>query len=270
MPVLVLLLVAVALFAALYFWSRKGHRAIRRAMQKMGGINAVIESYRQGDYETALQETEGLKSGFSKSAEYCYFRGSMLFHLGRFEEAESSLREGLPMEENPSQKALVYNTLASLFLQQGRYPEAIAFFENAGRAWPARGANQRGVAEVWLRQKRELQLGLDHARRAVEIDRRATGLTKEAIDSRLGEDLAVLAWAVAENSGSLSEVESLLTEALPLVGTKTRPTLAEAYYHAGRAYEALKVMGKAVEHFRQAAQLDPQGIWGRLARERLT
>lgn len=270
MPVLLLLLVAVALSTALYFWSRKGHRAIGRAMRKIGGINAVVEAYRQGDYETALQQVEGLKSGFSKSAEYCYFRGSMLFHIGRFEEAEASLREGLPLEENPSQKALVYNTLASLFLQQGRYPEAIAFFENAGRAWPARGSNHRGLAEVWLRQGRELPLALDHARQAVEIDRRATGLTKEALDSRLGEDLAVLAWAVAENSGSIGEVESLLAEALPLVGTKTRPTLAEAHYHAGKAYEALKVPEKAKEHFRQAAQLDPQGIWGSLTRQILT
>jgi len=151
-------------------------------------------------------------------------------------------------------------------MEHQRYPEAIAFFEDAGRAWPDRGANQRGLAEVRLRQGRELPEALELARQAVEIDRRATGMEKEALDSRLGEDLAVLAWAVAVNSGDVGEVESLLTEAFPLCGTKTKPVLAELHYHAGRAYEALGISEKTREHFRQAIEADPKGIFGRLAR----
>jgi tetratricopeptide (TPR) repeat protein len=80
------------------------------------------------------------------------------------------------LEEDERQKALVYNTLATVLMDQQRYPEAIAFFESAGRAWPERGANHRGIAEVWLRQRRELSAALDHAQQAVEIDRGATGL----------------------------------------------------------------------------------------------
>ncbi len=264
MRIVLLILIAVAAWVSLRVWSRKGHRAIGRGLRRIGALDAVIAAYRQGDYETALQRTEDLKDGFSKTAAYCFFRGSMLRHLGRFDEAEACLREGLPLEESPSQKALVYNTLASVFMEQKRYPEAIAFFENAGRAWPDRGANHRGLAEVWLRQGRELPAALDHARQAIEIDRRATGMKKEALDSRLGEDLAVLAWAVAANTGNSGEVESLLAEAFPLLGTKTRPTLAEAHYHAARAYEVLKMLEKSREHFRRATQFDPQGFWGRL------
>src|SRR5437899_1848478 len=84
--------------------------------------------------------------------------------------------------------------------------------------------------------------------------------------SGLREDLAVLAWAVAVNSGDVGEVESLLTEAFPLCGTKTKPVLAELHYHAGRAYEALSIPEKTREHFRQAIEADPKGIFGRLAR----
>ncbi len=151
-------------------------------------------------------------------------------------------------------------------MDQERFPESIAFFENAGRAWPDRGANHRGIAEVWLRQGREFSEALDHARQAVEIDRHATGMKKEALDSRLGEDLAVLAWAVAANSGEAREVESLLAEAFQLCGTKSKPILAQFHYHAGRAYEALKLLEKSREHFRQAIEIDPQGNFGRLAR----
>src|SRR5262249_22304752 len=163
--------------------------------------------------------------------------GSMLHHLGRLDEAEASLREGLPLEEDPRQRALVYNTLATVLMDQARYPEAIAFFENAGRTWPDRGSCHRGIAEVWLRQGREFPEALEHARRAVEIDRVASGMKKKALDTRLGEDLATLAWAVAANSNANSEapaeVESMLSEAFQLCGIKTKPVFAEIHYQAG-------------------------------------
>ena len=150
----------------------------------------------------------------------------------------------------------------------GRYPEAIAFFETAGRAWPERGANHRGIAEVWLRQGKELSEGLDHAQQAVEI-RHATGLKQEALNTRLGEDLAVLAWALAENSRPHAEVEPGISEALRLCDKNTKSTLSEVHYHIGRAYEAPEMTGEAQEHFQHAAEFDPGGLWGRMARERM-
>jgi tetratricopeptide (TPR) repeat protein len=264
--------------ALIWFWSHKGHRQIARGIRTISAINAVMAAYREGDYEAGLKNAEGLKNPLnplSKSAEYCFFRGTMLHHLGRLDEAEASLREGLPLEEDTRQRALVHNTLASVLMDAGRYPEAIAFFENAGTAWPDRGSSHRGIAEVWLRQGREFPEALQHARQAVEIDRAASGMKKEALDSRLGEDLATLAWAVAANATAvfnsanpraLTEVESLLAESFQLCGTKTKPIVAQIHYQAGKAYESLKMPEKAQEHFRQTAEVDPKGIYGRLAR----
>ncbi len=272
--IVILVLTAIVLRLALQFWSRKGHRAIARGIRTIATVNAIMAAYREADYETGLQKAEALKDPmhpFSKTAEYCFFRGTMLHHLGRLEEAEANLREGLPLEEDPSRRALVFNTLASVLMDQQRYPEAIAFYENAGRAWPDRGANHRGIAEVWLRQGRELFEALDHARQAVEIDRAASGLKKEALETRLGEDLATLAWAVAENASSTdassgaAEVESLLKEAFHLCGDRTKPVLAHIHYQAAKAYEALKIPKKAREHFCRAAEADPRGTYGRLA-----
>lgn len=261
-----LIWLVVALLVYYLMWHRKGKGVIAREIRMTRAINAVVAAYRAGDYALALQKAEGLKDGSSKTAEYCFFRGSMLHHLGQLSEAEASLREGIRLETDERQRALVYNTLACVLMDQERFPESIAFFENAGRAWPDRGANHRGIAEVWLRQRREFSEALDHARQAVEIDRGAVGMKKEALDSRLGEDLAVLAWAVAANSGDAREVESLLADAFPLCGTKTKPTLAEAHDHAGRAYAALKMPEKSRDHFRQAAEIDTQGNFGRVAR----
>jgi tetratricopeptide (TPR) repeat protein len=270
-------LIWIALAVLIYFlyFGRKRDGVVARGIRTMKAINAIMAAYRDGDYETGLQKTEALKDTYNplkKSAEYCFFRGTMLHHLGRLEEAEASLREGLPLEEDPRQRALVYNTIASVLMDQGRFPEAIAFFENAGSAWPDRGSSHRGVAEVWLRQGREFPEALQHARQAVEIDRAASGMKKEALDTRLGEDLATLAWAVAAsstvaaNSGAAAEVESQLAESFQLCGTKTKPILAQIHYQAGKAHEALKMPEKAREHFRQAAEVDPKGVYGRLAR----
>ena len=275
--VLLLILGALVLRAALWFWAHKGHRQIVRGMRTISAINAIMAAYREGDYEAGLQKAEALKDPLNplkKSAEYCFFRGTMLHHLGRLQEAEASLREGLPLEENPQQRALVYNTLATVLMDQGRYPEAITFFENAASAWPDRGSSHAGIAEVWLRQGREFPEALVHARQAVEIDRAASGMKKEALETRLGEDLAVLAWAVAANSTTSStatseaakEVDSLLAEAFHLCGGKTKPVVAQVHYHAGKAYESLLQGEKACEHFRQAAEADPKGTYGRLAR----
>jgi tetratricopeptide (TPR) repeat protein len=265
--VLIWLIVALVI----YFGFRviTGNGVIARGIRTVRIMNAAMAAYRKGNYETALHKAEGLK-GASTTAEYYFFRGSILYHLGRFDEAEASLRDGLPLEEDPRQKALVYNTLASVLMEQRRFPEAIAFYENAGRAWPDRGSNHSGIAEIWLRQGRELTEALARARQAVEIDRNATGIKKEALHTRLGEDLVVLAWAVAANSGDVREVESLLSEAFPLCGTKTTPVLGQIHYHAGKAYEALKMPEKSHEHFRQATELDPHGTWGHLSQASLS
>ncbi len=243
----------------------KGIRAMARAFGTSQAMSAVMAAYRNGDYATALQKTEALRKGQQKTGEYCFLRGGMLRHLGQLEESEAILREAIPLHDDPRQKALVYNTLASVLMDQKRFPEAIAFYENAGRAWPDRGSSQCGIAEAWLRQGREFPEALECARRAAEIDQLATGMPKEALDKRLGEDFAILAWAIAANSGDVHEVESLLAKVFPLCGTKTKPVLAQIHYHAGKAYETLNMRQKARDHFHQAMQIDPQGIFGRLA-----
>lgn len=275
--IILILLAAIGVRALIWFWAHKGHRQIARGLRTVSAINAIMAAYRKGDYETGLEKVEALKDPFkpfSKTAEYYFFRGTLLHHLARLEEAEASLREGLPLEEDPRQRALVHNTLATVLMDAGRYPEAIAFFENAGTAWPDRGSSHRGIAEVWLRQGRELAEALAQAQQAVDIDRAASGMEKEALDSRLGEDLATLAWALAANAtavfpsanpGALTEVESLIAEAFKLCGMKTLPVLAQIHYQAGKAYEALKMSEKAREHFRLAAEVDPRGVYGRMA-----
>ena len=224
-----------------------------------------MAAYRAGDYSTALNATEGLRDGTSKTARYCFYRGTMLHQLGRLNEAEAILREGLLLENNPLSRVLAVNTLATVLMDQKRFSEAIEFYQLAHRAWSDRGASLRGIAEIWLRQGREFQEALKQAHLAVAIDKRARGLSKKVLEQRLGEDLAVLSWALAANSAGAGTVEFLVIEALRLCSDGAVTQLAEIHYHAGQAYLALQNTDKSREHFRHAAEIDPQGIFGRMA-----
>jgi len=65
---------------------------------------------------------------------------------------------------------------------------------------------------------------------------------------------------------SSREPGALLADTILLCGDKTKPYLAQAHYHAGCAYHELKIPEKSAYHFRQAMEIDPQGVFGRLAR----
>jgi hypothetical protein len=90
-------------------------------------MNAVMAAYRNGDYITALTKTEGLKNGQEKTGEYCFLRGAMLHHLGQLDKSEAILREAIPLHDDARQKALGYNTLASVLMDQRRFPKQSHF-----------------------------------------------------------------------------------------------------------------------------------------------
>jgi len=259
------IIVSLLIYYAIWYWGHRGHRMIARGTKTMNALDAVIASYRAGDYQTALQQAEGLKRGFSKTPEYCFFRGTMLHQLGKFSDAEACLREGLPLQPDARSQALASNVMGTVLMDLKRYPEAIACFEDSIRVWLDRGTGHREIAEVWLRQGRNLPEALARARRAVEIDRASPALSAETHDLRVGEDLALLAWAEAANSSDAQRVDSLLAEAFPLCANAAKMVQAQQHYYAGRAYSALQLLEKAAQHFLQARTVDPQGQFGRLA-----
>jgi tetratricopeptide (TPR) repeat protein len=126
------------------------------------------------------------------------------------------------------------------------------------------------VAEVWLRQGRELVQALQRARRALEIDRASQAPSAEAHNFRIAEDASLLAWAIAANSGDVQEVEALLAEAFPLTANSAKPIQAQVHFYAGQAYAALKMQERSASQFSQASKVDPQGQFGRLAGTMLT
>jgi tetratricopeptide (TPR) repeat protein len=249
-------------------------RRHKKSMEKLRGysarekaMNAMLDAYRLGDYEGALNAAEGLKVD---PASYSFYRGSFLMYLGRFDEAEKLLRNRVKLTTDPKLSAISYCTLGEVQLQRQRYDEALDFFSTALKHWPDRASGHRYVAEAWLR-KGSASEALKWAKQAVEMERgvpRPEGeKAQENYDYNLGEELATLAWAVAESSKDRAEVDRLVGEALPLVGKRAAVPAAQVRYHAGLAYAALGASARSRDLFEEAASIDPHGIWGRAARE---
>jgi len=64
--------VSLLLYYLIWYGGHRGHRQIARGIQTLNALEAVQASYRAGDYQTGLQQSEALKRGSSKTPEYCF------------------------------------------------------------------------------------------------------------------------------------------------------------------------------------------------------
>ena len=227
-----------------------------------------LAAYRRGDYEEQLRIVEGLRRNGEETPAYLFFHGKALYELGRLQEAEASIRKGQVLERDARMRAYSKDALGQVLLELGRYGEAIEAFESSLGDSSGRGCCHAEIATALLRRGGQPAEALRRARKAVEIDERARALTREIHDLNLSESLAALAWAVAAYSGDGAEVERLVGRSLALCPETTRPIRAEVLFHAGMAYAALGREEESARYFASAAETDPRGNFGRLARGR--
>ena len=162
--------------------------------------------------------------------------------------------------------ALSRSALGDLYLERGRYNEALRCFEAGVKDWPGRGGFHRGIAETLLRKGARATEALKWARLAVDEERASKDYSQELRDTNLGEALATLAWAVAAELRDQNEATRLVAEAESKVGAFSVASTAQVQYLAGRAYEELGDRTRSAERFEEAARIDPRGRWGRAAR----
>ncbi len=242
-------------------------------------MDAVLAAYRRGDYQLALQSSEGLKRARKNTRQYCFYRGTMLLQLGNLDEAERWLRQSIVLstkdqmstsskthrEAARKHTALASSTLGQLLLEKSHYDEAMRCFESSLKNSPGHGLAHRDLAEAWLRRGNRPAEALKWARLAVEQDRTRSRESEEADNINLSEDLATLAWAVAAASQDRAEVDRLIGEAVPLIGVRSVPPAAQVHYQAGLAYAALGDKDQSASYLAEAARIDPTGRWGRAA-----
>jgi tetratricopeptide (TPR) repeat protein len=215
-------------------------------------------------YGKALKMLDGPLSWPSASL-YKSLRADTLFFSGRAQEAETILRELVEPRRNAADRVIGLENLGRVLLAQSRYQEARQSFEAAARLTPTRSVAFSGLAEWRLLQGTGPGLALQDAERALQSYRNSL------IERTAREHLAAIrgnqAWALAL-LGHAAESQQAIEAGAREMDPKHMPEVAGFYWRAGMAMLALE-NATAAAFFRRAAELDPQGYYGGLAKQRL-
>jgi tetratricopeptide (TPR) repeat protein len=272
MPLAIVLSIAFALIIAYFAVRRIGARSRFRSA-RLTAIQAVMEPYRRGDYQAALQAAEGLRRSGEVTASYCYFRGANLAYLGRLAEGEVWLRRDIAMREELKHKrhmSIGLTSLGHLMLQAGRFDEAQECFEASIRHVPGRGSGYRNMAELCLLRRDCPAEAVRWAKLAIGRDQADPDISPDLRKINLAEDAATLAWATAADSHKASDVARLVADAVSGVGAISVQPTALVHYLSGCAFSELGDLQTSALYYEEAARLDLQGHWGRAAQAALT
>jgi tetratricopeptide (TPR) repeat protein len=199
---------------------------------------------------------------FWKKGEAPFVRGEVLLTAGRYPEAEAVLREGLGGAWPLTGLFPMLEDLGNVLMDTGRNEEARRCFESARDLKPDRSVARQAMAELLLRQGTETERALELAGRALKVYRGSL-LERMTCPERLGETLAVHAWALALQ-GTTAEATRQIEQAFQGRVRKNRPAFAHVRFLAGMTMKALGRSTEAAEHFRGGHEADPAGRWGML------
>ncbi len=218
-------------------------------------------------YPKALQTLDG-PLGWPPTGLWKLMRADALFYSGRDREAETVLRGLIETEHSASHKTLAFEHLGQVLMAQGRFDDARRAFEAAIQLKPSRSAASAGLAEVRLRQGVETAQALADAERALLLYGSSLAERKGA-----RERPAVIrgnqAWALARLGRSAEALQAIEAGAREMSPTYM-PEVAGFYWRAGMAMLAIENVSTAIAHFRRAAELDPDGYYGKLAVKHLS
>jgi len=238
--------------------------AVAVGMQFMLHLIRIEREIKRCRYGKALKMLDGRLSWPSASL-YKSLRADTLFFSGRAQEAETILRQLAAPERSAADRVIALENLGRVLLAQSRYQEARQSFEAAARLMLIRSVAFSGLAELRLLQGTGPGLALQDAERALQFYR------DSLIEHTAREHVAAIrgnqAWALAL-LGHAAESQQAIEAGEREMDPKYLPEVAGFYWRAGMAMLALE-NATAAAYFRRAAELDPQGYYGGLAKQHL-
>jgi predicted Zn-dependent protease len=232
---------------------------------KIRGARWVAEKLNRADYDEAIARAGKLLRWFPETARFHYIQGRTLRYAGRLAEAEQAFRSSIgkgQVRAEPEQ-AFRLECLGEVLLELGRFKEATSAFEAATKIYPPYAGSYSGLAEAWLRQGREAQ-------RALLLVDKALELRQNDVRTR-HHDRHELAYMHANRAQALALL-GRKEDALSAIETASRvgdpefiPGLAATFWRCGVALRMLHQVDGANEKFRKAAEMDPRGLYGKLA-----
>lgn len=154
--------------------------------------------------------------------------------------------------------------MAAFLVSESRYEEADQALQQAQHYDPTQYPIYTNLAEVLLFQGKSPQQALQYIETAFQYnDKRPASEQSPMLIARL-----LRAWAL-NMLGQVDEAKRWIEEALQKVDKENKPLLGEVYYYAGEASLAKPARMAAQAFFKQAIQVNPNGMNGRLAQKRL-
>lgn len=187
--------------------------------------------------------------------------------MGGYQESEQTNRQFLAqMIQSNTFEAWALNNLASELIFQQRYEEALPLLENAVRMNPHLAVSYESLATWYLFQNLDPQRALELAQFSFRLPIPRVAIYKNA---SIAMKLATRAWAEAR-TGLAKQSEATITQALKKASPKNIPYYASLLFTLGQVKIALNDLSTAYSYFSQAAQIDPQGRFGKMSADHLT
>lgn len=218
---------------------------------------------READYEKALRRLSLLKALYIRSPNLLHMTGTVLMFAGRDREAEDVLRQCLTQRLTTPQRGLYLVNLGYVLLGQKRYDEARQAYEEAIRCRPKGAVAYSSLAEVYLQQGIEPERALQLLDQGIRL--------KEASGQQAHVDLHIFGYLFANQAwalfllGRTDEADAALKQAQRYTTVRSKPGAAGVHCHIAQALVAGGRKPEAMEHFRQARQIEPQGRYAALA-----
>jgi hypothetical protein len=245
LPLALIMLVPLVVFLLPFFWA--------------------LAPVRRANYAGALRRVLFLRRLRSHSATFLYLHGTVHLFAGEYQEAEARLRESLEQEQKgatPTMGSTLEN-LGCALRGQGRYEEAVKAIESAIEISPDAAGCYISLADVYLRQGVQPERVLELLAQAQE-NKSSSILRSRADRHRWAEIWASRAWALTLQ-GRHAEAAEALEQALAKRDRKFKPGLADLHCRAGQVMRLRGDKAAAIEHWRQAQQIDPRGEAGQWA-----
>jgi tetratricopeptide (TPR) repeat protein len=221
---------------------------------------AIHRSLAKADYDTAVKRSTAMLRWFPKSAHFTFLRGTALLFGGRLEEAESEMRASLAKGSGLAQSSRLVN-LGYIQMEKGQFHQAIVSFQQAAAIFDRSGTAYGGMADARLRGGLEPDRARELIDRAIKL--RAGNSRFVKMDRHtLAYMWADRAWALALE-GRAEEAQNDVAKALDQVDAGFVPGLAGTKWRVGTALLQMGRKKEALEHFRCAAEIDPQGTYGK-------
>ncbi|MBA3874016.1 MAG: hypothetical protein ABI970_15565 [Chloroflexota bacterium] len=192
-----------------------------------------------------------------------YFRAIFIYQNQQFTDAEFIIRKMLASRTDYANPNVVVELLmlSECWMRQQRFEEVMAILEAAIKISPIASLTYADLAEWYLDHEVDAERAVDLLDIAL-----ANTPTKQVILYAAQQAISAQALAL---TGRTIRAKASINTALDAIDKMAAITASEVNRRIGYAYMALAETEAARSHFTRAVELDPNGLYGNLARQAL-